>query len=137
MEFYPTISELINSIEDKELSYRNLHTNVYIRMAYNDREDTPIVSVPYQSILRTYLPYFTDAIVKSAFTPLEKTTYRFSPKKLSLDLYGTTELWSAILDVNSIVSVSQFNLESPIKVYEPKKFFEILNEVLVLEDVIR
>ena len=137
MEFYPTITELIESIDDKELSYRNLHTDVLIHMTYNDRDINPIVKVPYQSILRAYLPFFTDAIVTSAFTPLERTAYRFSPKKLSLDLYGTTELWSAILDVNSIVSISQFNLESPIKVYEPKKFFEVLNEVLVLEDVIR
>ena len=49
MAFYATIQELIDSAKDMEISYRNLHTNVYIK----NKEDT--IKIPYKSIIKERL----------------------------------------------------------------------------------
>ena len=129
MAFYATIQELIDSVNDMEISYRNLHTNVYIK----NKDDT--IKIPYKSIIMEYLPYFKSSVVELKLSPEEVSKYRFKPKKLSYDLYGTTELWSALLELNQLYSIIEFNKEV-YKVFEPKEFMTLLNEVLILEDVL-
>ena len=129
MAFYATIQELIDSVNDMEISYRNLHTNVYIK----NKDD--IIKIPYKSIIREYLPYLQSSVVELKLSPEEVSKYRFKPKKLSYDLYGTTELWSALLELNQLYSIIEFNKEV-YKVFEPKEFMTLLNEVLILEDVL-
>lgn len=131
MAYYATISELINSVKDMEVSYRNLHTNIYIK---NNDE---IIKIPYKSILKDYLNFFKDTLVESDFSVSEIHKYKFKPKKLSYDLYGTTELWSALLEVNNMMSIIDFTLDKPIKVFEPKSFKKLLNEVMIMEDIIK
>jgi hypothetical protein len=130
MQFYATIQELIDSVDDMEISYRKLHTNAYVK---NNDE---IIKIPYKSILQDYRPFFESTIVTAEFTNSEVTKYRFKPKRLSDDLYGTTELWSVLLDLNNMYSIIDFNLEKSIKVYEPKEFLKLLNEVLILEGIV-
>lgn len=129
MAFYATIQELIDSVNDMEISYRNLHTNIYIK----NKDD--VIKIPYKSIIREYLPYLQSSVVELKFSPEEVSKYRFKPKKLSYDLYGTTELWSALLELNQLYSIIEFNKEV-YKVFEPKEFMTLLNEVLILEDVL-
>lgn len=129
MAFYATIQELIDSVNDMEISYRNLHTNVYIK----NKDD--VIKIPYKSIIREYLPYLQSSVVELKLSPEEVSKYRFKPKKLSYDLYGTTELWSALLELNRLYSIIEFNKEA-YKVFEPKEFMTLLNEVLILEDVL-
>jgi hypothetical protein len=130
MAYYATITDLINSVDNMEISYRNLHTNAVIQ---NGDE---AIKVPYGSVVRNYLPYFESTLVEAQFTTAEVYKYKFKPKRLSLDLYGTTELWSALLEVNYMYSVIDFNLEKTIKVFEPKRFLKLLNEVLILEGIL-
>ena len=129
MAFYATIQELIDSVNDMEISYRNLHTNVYIK----NKDD--VIKIPYKSIIREYLPYLQSSVVELKLSPEEVSKYRFKPKKLSYDLYGTTELLSSLLDLNRLYSIIEFNKEV-YKVFEPKEFMTLLNEVLILEDVL-
>ena len=35
--------------------------------------------------------------------------YKYNPKLLSFDIYGTTELWFLILEANELHSATQFN----------------------------
>ena len=58
--------------------------------------------------------------------------YKFKPKSLSMDLYGTTELWSAILRINDIISISEFSLKK-IRLFTTD-ILSVLNEVLILEE---
>lgn len=129
MAYYSTIQELIDSVKDMEVSYRNLHSNIYI----NNGKD--IIKIPYKSIIREYLPFFESIVVELPLTPAEVVDYRYKPKKLSYDLYGTTELWSSLLELNNIYSVIEFDLEK-VKVFDPKELPKLLNEVLILEDVL-
>ncbi len=129
MAFYATIQELIDSVKDMEISYRNLHTNVYIK----NKDDT--IKIPYKSILKEYMPFLQSTVLTLQLTAPEVSLYRFKPKKLSYDLYGTTELWSALLEINRMYSIVEFNQEE-YKVFDPKEFKTLLNEVMILENVL-
>ena len=129
MAFYATIQELIDSVKDMEISYRNLHTNVYIK----NKDDT--IKIPYKSILKEYMPFLQSTVLNLRLTAPEVSLYRFKPKKLSYDLYGTTELWSALLEINRMYSIVEFNQEE-YKVFDPKEFKTLLNEVMILENIL-
>lgn len=131
MKYFSSIGELIKSVEDMEISYRNLHTNVFIKTG----DDT--IKIPYKSIVGQYLTFLKQTAVETAFTPEEVVMYRYKPKRLSNDIYGTTELWSAILELNGMISLLDLTLEEPILVFEPGTFKKLINEVLILEDIIR
>ena len=130
--FYSTIRELINSIDTAQISYRNLHTNIHIQNAVNDE----IIKIPYKSITRDYATFFEKCSVVLPMTHEDRARYKYKPKLLSFDLYDTTELWHALLELNNFKSVADFTLEKDIKVYVPSDFRKILNEVMVLEGVI-
>lgn len=129
MYLYPTIQELIDSVNDKEVSYRSLHTNIYLK-----NKDT-IIKIPYKSIINQYRPYFKSTIVEAKLGEQEATMYRFRPKYLSYNLYGTTELWSALLEINDLISILDFDLET-YKLFNPKPFKIILNEILIQEGIL-
>jgi hypothetical protein len=129
MAFYATIQELIESEDDKEISYRNLHRQAEIV------NNNKVIRIPYKSILRDYMPFFKSAIEELNFEELEFKKYQFKPKRLSYDLYGTTELWATLLELNNMFSIINFN-KRKIKVYKPDEFKRLLNEVLILEQII-
>ena len=74
-------------------------------------------------------------IVTAELTPEEISLYKFKPKKLSYDLYGTTEIWCALLELNNVYSIIDFTMEKP-KVFDPKEFIPLMNEILILENII-
>ena len=133
--FYSTIKDQVNDLVADEVSYRNLHTNAYIRSA-GPTGTGEIIKIPYKSITLDYASFFENTIITLPLTPQDRVKYRFKPKALSYDLYDTTELWHAILEINYIKSVAEFNLEKDPKVFVPSDFRKILNEIMVLEGVI-
>lgn len=58
--------------------------------------------------------------------------YKFNPKKLCYDLYGTTELWFLLLRLNEMHSVTEFNI-NPVKVFSITVLDKI-NDVLNREE---
>lgn len=137
MPCYATIDELLNQIKTRDVSYRNLHTPVYIQ--YEDRltGDKDTYVIPYKSVVGDYMPFFRECAIRARFNPQEAIKYRYKPKRLSNDLYGTPELWSALLELNYMVSLIDFNLETPIEVFEPRRFKVLLNEVMIMEGILR
>lgn len=130
--FYSTMKEQISDMEEDQVSYRNLHTNMHIRNASSD----DIIKIPYKSIIRDYMPFFEKTIISLPLTHEDRARYRFRPKLMSYNLYDTTELWFAILELNNMKSVAEFNLEKDPKVFIPQDFRKILNEVMVLEGIV-
>ena len=135
MSFYPTVAELVNHIKSEDISYRNLHTNIYLRGKDSNGVESTI-SVPYHSVMRDYMNAFKDAVVTIKLDDLEISKYRYKPKRMSNDLYGTPELWSAILELNGCASLIDFTLDKPIKLYDPRKLKGLLNEVMILEKIL-
>lgn len=57
--------------------------------------------------------------------------YRYNPKLLSYDIYGTTELWFLILIANELYTISEFDLKKII-VFDPTIITK-LNHMLDLD----
>ena len=84
------------------------------------------------TIFDSYIDFIKDKCVKIKLTQDEQYTYRYKPKKLSLVLYGTEELWFLLLRLNNIGSEIDFK---PKKIYvlDPSKL-EILNKILIINE---
>ncbi len=71
--------------------------------------------VKYRDELSPYIVYYS--LPESMF---------YKPKTVSLELYGTTELWLSLLRVNEMRNISDFSLPI-IKVYDNTKLKEMIN----------
>lgn len=79
------------------------HGNMQFKTRIDDRIVVPKVSLigQYHNILRNY-------ITEKEYTDKEFSHYSQRPKLLSMDLYGTPELWSWLLYINNCKSVANF-----------------------------
>lgn len=128
--YYSTIQELIDQIETKEISYRNLHTTFCIR------QNNEVIQVPYKSMIREYMDLMAEDAITVSLPADEVRIYKFKPKKLSYDLYGTVELWAALLELNKMYSTMDLTCEKPFLVFNPETVKEKINEILIQEGVL-
>lgn len=107
--------------------------NNSLRINYTNSGES--VRMPLNSIIAKYKDYFDKYIDEVELTEEEQLTYRYSPKKFSQDMYGTTEYWSIILYINECHSVMDFE---PVKVkyVVPQSITDLINEILILEDLV-
>lgn len=122
-----TMMEYVENYSSEELTNGNL----YFQQVFKDKQGQKII-VNDQSIMLRYLPEFLTIKKKYTFTDLEYRKYRFNPKRLSYDLYGTTELWSVILGLNELISTVQFDLRT-VYVF-PSYVVERIKRMLTLEE---
>ena len=102
-----TVKGYIENYAIDELTFDTLH----FHQVYTDRDDKKMV-VNRDTILLRYFPEFKTAIERHELTEADYKKYRFNPKRLSYDLYGTTELWGLLLDINEISSAIEFDLKT-------------------------
>lgn len=128
--YYSTIQELIDQIETKEISYRNLHATFCIR------QNNEVIQVPYKSMIREYMDLMAEDAITVSLPADEVRMYKFKPKKLSYDLYGTVELWAGLLELNKMYSTMDLTCEKPFLVFNPETVKEKINEILIQEGVL-
>lgn len=131
MVFAATIEDQIEDANGHQLAYRNLHTNAEIDNLVTEEK----LVVPFGSIINKYRYFLKPLVLEIEFTHEMKMNYHYSPKRLSMDLYGTTEYWAALLELNNCKSVIDFNMDK-VKVYDPDTILDMINEILILEEVI-
>ena len=124
-----SMTEQVEMVEDLDISYRTLHTNVEIHNTQNDE----IINVPLSSLVSRYSDVLKEIIMDYKLDDSEQQLYMFQPKRVSDELYGTTELWDTILTLNGAVSIVDFK-PKVLRFYDPNKFKEYLNDILVIED---
>lgn len=126
-----TIEELINWGKTQEISYRNLHGEVYI----NNLSNNEVIRIPLNSVMGEYRYFLEPYTIEIIMSDDELYLYQYKPKSLSFKLYGTTELWSTLLMINNCISKIDFD-KKKIKVLDPKRIKAFINEVLILEKII-
>lgn len=127
-----TIDDLILWGKTQEISQRNLTRSAYI----TDTESSETIRIPMNAIMSEYRYFLQPYIIEIEMSDEEMYLYQYKPKSLSSKLYGTTEYWSVLLMINNCVSKIDFN-KSKIKVLDPKRIRSFVNEVLILEKIIR
>lgn len=127
---YPsTIEESIEEARSLPLT----HDKLFFKSAYQESDKYNLIIINFHSLVRKYI----EEIRKNYLTLVEldekeMLVYKYHPKKFCDDVYGTPEIWGALLLVNNMVSQLEFT-SSKIYVFK-KSILDFLDEVLVLEE---
>lgn len=122
-----TIDELIeNGLGDPycpdKLCYRTVVT-----------ENNKSIIIPTESFIDKYYDIIRDEYCeKMTMTDEDYEKYKYNPKRLSYDSFGTVELWHLILRINNMSSVLEFNKKTIYMVDD--LFLEVLDEMITLEE---
>ena len=125
------MTEQIELNDEREISYRTLHSVAEI----HDSNTGAIILVPYLSLMNKYRYLLEEITMTLVFDDELTAKYRYNPKMLSEDLYGTVDLWFELLRLNHLRSIIDFEAKK-VKIYDPDRIKEFINEILILEGVI-
>ena len=127
-----TIQDQIEYGKSLDYSHRNFIGDAdLIYLQTNDE-----IKIPMNPLINKYKEYFDKYIVEEEITDIQEAEYRFSPKKLSYDLYGSTEYWSILLYINEAHSILDFEPKDTVRYIDLQVLQELLNEIMILEDII-
>lgn len=112
------IDKFINDGIVAKMNLRKFDTTTLIR---DISKASHITRVPIGDMFLNYRQQFEEAIVLYQIP----RDYFYRPKSLSLELYGTTELWLSLLRLNNMKSIVDFK-QQIIKVYDPYTLNELL-----------
>lgn len=121
-----TIKAIINYGKESKFTNRELS---YKKVITNSIGEKYVVNM--SNLYEKYYDILLDNTTIAVLSEEEYLRYRFKPKLLSEDLYGTKEFHYMLLRLNNITSVTQFDFRE-IKVFD-RKVIQLLNEIIVLE----
>lgn len=122
-----TIKELINNGKHSTLNTDELSLKTIVINSLNEK-----FVVNINCVFEKYYELLTDHAVTVTLTNEEYLRYRFKPRMLSKDLYGTYDLHYLLLKLNNITSVIYFDF-TELKVFKPE-IISLLNEIQILEE---
>lgn len=82
------------------------------------------------SILDRYDSILRDLKVKLTMNDLQIQNYKYNPKKIASELYGSSEYWFLILHANELFSASQLNLEKGFIYLYKDGVQSVINEIM-------
>ena len=99
-----TIQEYIAQYNSEEI----VSSAFFLKQVFSIENNRKMI-VNFNNLVIKYMPELKEIKVKVTLSNEEYAKYKYNPKVLSYDLYGTTELWFLILEANELHSVTQFN----------------------------
>lgn len=121
-----TIKSVIESGKELKLTGNDLHFKHVFKNTKNEK-----VIVIMNAIFEKYYNLMLDHAITVTLTDEDYFKYRFKPRVMSTDLYGTPELHFLLLRLNHMVSVTQFDVKE-LRVFSPE-IVKILNEITIHE----
>ena len=112
------IDQYINDGEKETISLSNLYDTILVGDEDNENN---IFRIPINDFFLKYKRELEDCL---EYYMLPDPMF-YKPKLLSLELYGTTELWLGILRANNMRNVSEFHYPL-IKVYNPDRLKDLI-----------
>lgn len=89
------------------------------------------IVVNMYNLYEKYYELLLDHTARVVLSEQEQMRYRFNPRLLSKDLYGTVELHYMLLRLNHVYSVINFDF-TEVTVFKPS-VITLLNEIMVIE----
>lgn len=121
-----TIKSMIEAGKGMQNTANDFHFKHVIE---NSKGEKFIVNM--NALFEKYYSLMLDNAVMVTLSNEDYHKYRYKPKIMSLDLYGTTELYFLLLRLNNMVSVTQFD-RTELKVFD-QSIVKILNEISIHE----
>lgn len=122
-----TINELISLGKQLKISSETMSIKEIVTNTHNER-----FIVNFTSVIDRYYDILLDHTSIVKLTDEEYLRYRYKPKLLSEELYGTQELHSLLLRLNHITSVIQFDF-TELRVFNTN-IIKLINEIMILEE---
>ena len=129
MKIPATMTEQVEYIQSLDISYRTLHPAIIIK----NNQNSDIIQVPFSSMISKYKDLMSTIVVSLDLDEVDQEKYKFKPKLVSDELYGTTELWDQILLLNNAYSMIDFKPKT-LYFYDPSQFKRYINEIMLLEN---
>ena len=122
-----TIQDIISTGKELKICNRELSLKSVMTNSANEKYVVNITN-----IFEKYYEILLDNTVIVVLTDEEYLKYRFKPKVLSYDLYGTKELHYMLLRLNYVYSVINFDFKE-LRVFNTN-ILNLLNEIMILEN---
>lgn len=122
-----TIQDIISAGKELKLCNRELSLK---QVMHNSANEKFVVNIT--NLFEQYYEILLDNSVIVVLTDEEYLKYKFKPKVLSYDLYGTKELHYMLLRLNHVYSVINFDFKE-LRVFNTN-ILDLLNEILILEN---
>lgn len=112
------IDQYINDGMKSTISMKNLYDTILVG---NENDEENIFRIPINDF---FLKYKAE-LEESTYYYALPDTYFYKPKAVSLQAYGTTELWLAVLRANNMKNTSEFHMPI-IKLYDANRLKELI-----------
>lgn len=122
-----TIQSVIEGGKELKITGNDLH---FKHVVANTKGEKYVVLM--NAIFEKYYSLMLEHSVVVELTDEEYHKYRYKPRVMSTDLYGTPELHFLLLRVNHLVSITEFDLKV-MRVFE-QDIVSILNEIIIHEN---
>lgn len=122
-----TIQNIIDHGKHLKINNSELSLKYVINNSANEKF---IINIT--NLFEKYYELLLDNTVIVVLTDEEYLKYRFKPKVLSYDLYGTMELHYMLLRLNYVYSVTNFDFKE-VRVFNTN-ILSLLNEIMILEN---
>ena len=99
-----TVREYISQYNSEEI----ITSTFFLKQVFSVENNKKMI-VNFNNLVIKYMPELKEIKIKVVLSDEEYSKYRYNPKLLSYDIYGTTELWFLILEANELHTTSQFN----------------------------
>lgn len=113
------VDKFISDGNNQVLSLNNFYDTILTRDI--NKEDS-IARIPFDDFFIKYREQLKECI---QYYSLPESLF-YKPKSLSYELYGTTELWLALLRVNEMRNITEFHLPI-IRIYNPGQVKDLIN----------
>lgn len=88
----------------------------------NDDNRNHVFRIPIDDLFLKYRQHFADTVI---YHQVPEVMF-YKPKMVSMELYGTTEMWISLLRLNGMRNVTEFT-RPVIKIYNPGEIRELIN----------
>lgn len=130
MKDFDNVTYIDKAIEENKSDIRSLKNLYETLLVKDESKGTRFYRVPFHDFFIKYREELKPAI--TYYTLSEMAYYR--PKSVSFELYGTTELWLALLRVNNMKNISEFCIPL-IKVYDKTALFGLMDIMFQREGI--
>ena len=100
----PTLVQFIAQYNSEEV----VSSAFFLKQVFENSDNRKML-VNFNNLVIKYMPELNAIKTKVLLSTSEYAKYKYNPKLLSFDIYGTTELWFLILEANELHSATQFN----------------------------